>query len=399
MLPASAKHLRLVLAAEAATIRAGRRSWRRVSPDDISGSWSRSLTNLEPVVAAAQLKVATSATDVAATDLAAQGIYRAPSAFVNPSAFAGFAPDGRDLAGLLYSPATTAKTLIANGAEPPAALRSAGKALDRILKTVVADTARQSGSVDIATRPGTGYVRVVVGNTCKDCVILAGKFYRWNAGFKRHPGCDCIHQATTEALSPGAITDPLEHFNSLTEAEQNELWGEGEAQAIRDGGDIYRVYNSGRGHKGMTTLEGTGKRGFARGIEGGRLTPDGIYATAKNREEALALLERHGYILPGGQVPGGSIRGRYYEGYGALGRGGTRVGAREAVLEARRTGVRTRSRATMTGAERRLSDATLRWDAVREGRNPYSSKPLTPEIAARVEKDYRRWLRTGGQVF
>ncbi|MFB4414252.1 hypothetical protein, partial [Pantoea sp. ANP04] len=119
-----------------------------------------------------------------------------------------------------------------------------------------------------------------------------------------------------------------------------------------------------------------------------------------SRADTLKALERNGYILPGGQDPLGSIIGQR-EGYGALGRGGTRVGAREAVLEARRTGERKpNDRYTMTEAERRLFDAQLRWDAVREGRNPHSSKkPLTPEIAAKVEKDFRRWLSTGGQVF
>jgi hypothetical protein len=74
----------------------------------------------------------------------------------------------------------------------------------------------------------------------------------------------------------------------------------------------------------------------------------------------------------------------------------------------------------MTEAERRLYDAEQRWRMVQQGRNPFSSPgfgntpdpfgqrlntigagtaPLTPEIAARVEADYRRWLSTGGQVF
>lgn len=59
------------------------------------------------------------------------------------------------------------------------------------------------------------------------------------------------------------------------------------------------------------------------------------------------------------------------------------------------------SRYSATAAELRLIDASSRWEAVRQGRNPYAGdgKGLTPEIAASVEKDYRRWLRTGGQIF
>jgi hypothetical protein len=64
----------------------------------------------------------------------------------------------------------------------------------------------------------------------------------------------------------------------------------------------------------------------------------------------------------------------------------------------------------MTAAERRLDDAKARWELVQQGVNPYTApsmtlrakpleRPLTPQIAAQVEKDYRRWLTTGGQIF
>lgn len=383
-------------------LRAARKSWRKVDPSYISESWRESAAPLSPVVSGVQTQAAIAGSEYAAASLAEQGIYRTPQAFVAPQAFAGFAPDGRSLDGLLSFPAVRAKVLIAGGMSAPDALGKAGQLLDRIVTNVAADTARQSASVDIATRRGTGYVRVIVGETCRDCIVLAGRFYRWNAGFARHPGCDCIHEPTTKALSEGQVADPYAHFHSLTREEQDALWGEADAQALRDGADIYRVYNAGRNRRGapkMTTTEGTSRRGYQRGQR--RLTPDGIYKQAGSREEALQLLEQHGYILPGGQVPGGVIRGQR-EGYGALGRGGTRVGARMAVEQARMTGTRQAgSRYNATAAERRLIDASNRWEAVRQGRNPYArnGKGLTPEIAASVEKDYRRWLRTGGQIF
>jgi hypothetical protein len=114
-----------------------------------------------------------------------------------------------------------------------------------------------------------------------------------------------------------------------------------------------------------------------------------------SREDTLRLLERNGYILPGGQQPEGVLRGQR-EGFGALGRGGTRVGVREAVLEARRTGERNPAvRATMTAAERRVFDAQVNWDAVLAGRNPYGRGKLTPELAAAVENDFRRIVVNG----
>jgi hypothetical protein len=45
----------------------------------------------------------------------------------------------------------------------------------------------------------------------------------------------------------------------------------------------------------------------------------------------------------------------------------------------------------MTAAELRVFNAQTRWDAVRKGVNPFNPKrPLTPEIAARAERDFRR---------
>ena len=397
---AASYHADTVAASQALAQKTGMRLWRNLDHDSIGPSWRFAVSSLTLAVSAIQQTVAISATEVGAAELAEQGVYRAPLAFADPSSFAGVAPDGRSLEGLLESPSYRARTLIGSGAPVDDALDKAGERLSTILRTVVADTARQAMSVDIATRRGVGYTRVVVGETCPDCVILAGRFYRWNAGFKRHPGCDCIHQLTTQALSSQAITDPYEHFNSLTEAEQNEFWGHADAQAIRDGADIYQVYNSRRGRSAdhMTTLANTSMRGLMPNEV--RLTPDGIYAQATSRAEALQLLEVNKYILPGGQTPGGVLRGNVDGFAGYMGRGGTRIGATEAFREALRTGARDGSLATMTAAERRLFNATANWQAVTEGRNPYSAtKPLTPQIAADVERNYRRWLRTGGQVF
>ena len=398
---AVSRHADYVTAAQTAAVKVASRSWRRVNRAYISESWREILVDVTPAISAVQERVAVSAVEAAPFTLAEQGVYKPPSSFVDTSAFAGLAPDGRSLDGLLYSPAVRSKHLIGQGLSESDAVFAAQLQLGAIVRTLVADTARQAASVDIAARAGVGYMRVVVGETCRDCIVLAGRYYRWNAGFKRHPGCDCKHVPTTQALSGEQITDPYEHFNSLTEAEQNELWGQADAQAIRDGADVYQVYNSrrGRSRDHMTTLESTGRRGQMPGQT--RLTPDGIYAQATSREEALRLLEANSYILPGGQVPGGVIRGLEDGFAGALGRGGTRVGATASFREALRTGVRNPlDRATMTAAERRLFDSTLRWQAVLDGRNPYSSsRPLTPEIAARVERDYQRWLRTGGQVF
>lgn len=243
-------------------------------------------------------------------------------------------------------------------------------------------------------------MRMLNPPSCSRCSILAGRFYRWNTGFHRHPRCDCVHvqtNAVTAAETEGLVHDPYEYFKSLSPEDQDKNYTKAGAQAIRDGGDIFQVVNSRRGMKpgGLTTTEGTTRRGnFGRG-NGPRLTPEAIYGKGLSREQTLAELERFGYILPGGQNPTGVLRGGS-EGFGQMGRGGTRVGARNAVLEARITGVRDpRVRATMTAAERRVFDAQTNWDAVRAGRNPFSNAKnakVTPEVAARVEREYRKHI-------
>lgn len=421
---------------------AGRRSWRRVDERFLSETWQRALADLSPVVAAVQVRAAESGASYGAATLAEQGSYVAPDAFVNPAAFGGYAADGRSLDGLLYSPITTAKDLIAGGMGAAQALMQARGSLETLLRTTVADAGRQASSVDVAARRGVGYVRMLNPPSCPRCVVLAGKFFRWNTGFLRHPKCDCVHVMSTVGSTQGArdeglISDPYDYFKGLPKAQQDRLWGANPAQAIRDGADIFQVTNVKRVTSGMReagispgrnfTLEGVTRRGNARqGLNPGqrRMTPDFIYRQAAGqphpREFALDLLKTHGYILPGGQNPLGSIVGQR-EGFGALGRGGTRKAASQAVLNARATGVRDGSRYTMTEAERRLYDAKRRWEMVQQGRNPYSSPgfgstpdpfglglnrvgvgpsaPLTPRIAADVERDYRRWLASGGQKF
>jgi hypothetical protein len=233
--------------------------------------------------------------------------------------------------------------------------------------------------------------------SCPKCVILAGKFYRWNAGFRRHPRCDCRHVPSTENIAGDVTTDPYEYFHSLSGPDQDKWFTPSAAQAIRDGADIFQVVNANRGTKpgGLITTEGTSRAGnFGRG-RAPRLTPEGIYAQGLPREDTLRLLERNGYILPGGQNPTGVIRGQA-EGFGALGRGGTRVGVREAVLEARRTGERNPAlRATMTAAERRVFDAQSNWDAVQAGRNPFGHGKLTPQLSAAAENDFRNIIVNG----
>lgn len=374
-----------------------RRFWRQLNPADLSASWVRSLAGLQPALEQVQYQAAVLGAGYGASSLASQGVYEAPRSFVDPAGFVGSSPDGRSLSGLLYSPVTQVKASIATGLPPAQALKVGRGALDRNVQTMVADTGRAAASVDVAARPRIGYVRMLSLPSCPRCVILAGKYFKWNAGFKRHPRCDCRHIPSKENISGDVTTDPYEYFRSLSKEDQNRIFTESSANAIRDGADIFQVVNAERGLKpgGLVTKEGTSRRGnFGRGRPP-RLTPEGIYSQGLPREETLKLLERNGYILPGGQQPEGALRGQR-EGFGALGRGGTRVGVRNAIEEARRSGVRDPAvRATMTAAERRVFDAQRNWDAVSAGRNPFGNSKLTPALAAAAENDFRRIIVNG----
>jgi len=431
---AAVKHYKQIQRLQALAVVTAMELWSEVSLTDLTGSWAAQLPLLLPVLTDVQAKAADAGAGYGAETLADQGLYEAPAHFVNASAFAGLASDGRSLAGLLYAPVPHTKTLIAGGLDPRAALQQGGKFLTTLTRTQVADAGRGAASVDTVARPRIGYVRMLNPPSCSRCSVLAGRFYRWNAGFRRHPRCDCIHVQTTAvhaARSEGLIHDPYDYFKSLSPAEQDKAYTKAGAQAIRDGGDIFQVVNSRRGMtyagessdgtsrgqalKSAFTSEGTSKRGNFRSLSGDstrgrRLTPEAIYElNGSNRAAVLADLEKYGYILPGGQNPLGSITGQR-EGYGALGHGGAYQAARKRVEDAITYGRDPAVRATMTEAERRLFDAKARWELVQQGINPYSApsmtprakvmgSPLTPQIAAQVEKDYRRWVATGGQVF
>lgn len=368
-------------------------AWREVDPGRISESWERQLPVATVAVTSAQISAAESAHWSDGAVRVATGQYVLPDAFPVPEEFAGTSSDGGDLSAALYVPAIRAKQRIGSGVAPGVAVRDVRAEFDKIVRGMVADSGRQMATAGNATRFTGGYVRMLNPPSCSRCSILAGRWYRWNTGFQRHPGCDCVHIPSKSgdwARDEGFISDPYEYFNSLSEADQARLYGKDSAQAIQDGADIFQVENAKRGRGGdkMSTTASTGRRGIYRG-PGERLTPDGIYARAGgDRDRALRDLERYGYILPGGQEPHGVLRGQR-EGYGQMGRGGTRVGARWSVEEARRTGVRhPMSRATMTAAERARFDAGANWDAVREGRNPFGSGPLTDKMRLQVERDF-----------
>lgn len=296
--------------------------WSQVDPARIADSWAAMLPDATTVVTAAQLGAARAADDYLDEALAAQEISTEAAAVVAPTAFAGVASDGRALASLLANPVITSLVSIQSGASVSTALASGQANLDMLVRTQVADAGRLADQVALtARRSTTGYVRITVGNSCSRCLILAGRTYRWSSGFLRHPRCDCIHLPTTIAQAGKLHQDPESIYARMSPADRTRAgFSRADQLAIQDGADLNQVVNSRRGlytagGRGFTH-EGTSRRGTFGGYEmlpdgtlrrraaaergrAPRLSVDQIYRQAgTDREEALRLLRKNGYLRP-----------------------------------------------------------------------------------------------------
>lgn len=157
-------------------------------------------------------------------------------------------------------------------------------ALDRLVSSLVGDAGRTAAAVDMGRRPAlTGYVRSLRPPTCSRCAILAGRVYRYSQGFPRHPLCDCLMTPTTQTIGPYLVTDPREAIENG--------WVRGlskaDTTALEAGADLNQVVNVRR--TGLTV----GSSVLARGS---RLTPQGCLSLGSDRQDAIRLLTKHGYI-------------------------------------------------------------------------------------------------------
>ena len=141
--------------------------------------------------------------------------------------------------------------------------------------------------VDTATRKNVGYVRMLNPPSCR-CSVLAGRFYRWNNGFLRHPKCDCVHVQTPAtaraAETEGLVHDPYEYFIAAPARRRRTTRRPGRRLSMT--ALTSSRFNSrpadgySRAAEGLFTSEGTTKRGNFRAGEltkGKRLTVDAIY--------------------------------------------------------------------------------------------------------------------------
>lgn len=268
------------------------RLWAQIDRSNLAASWRAFLPRALIILSAAQALAASAADsyvgDTTGGQAEAVGRVRAYS-------LADVASDGRPLISLLERPLFTALQQIGAGATPARGLAAGRFALDMITRTQVADAGRVAVGVSIAARPQvTGYVRLVAGRACARCLILAGRVYRWNKGFARHPRCDCRHAPCMGAVPGGLVTSPRAYFDALGPAEQDALLGKAGATAVREGADMARVVNARRGMRTaadgrLYTTEAAGRLP--------RLMPEQIFRDARDRDDAIRLLRLHGFLI------------------------------------------------------------------------------------------------------
>ncbi|MGW6739716.1 hypothetical protein ACWGDX_03035 [Streptomyces sp. NPDC055025] len=302
--------------------------WRQLDPRDLDMSWAAIAAGLTAAVTEGQQDTAATADEYVAAVLAADGAESQAEGKVNPAAFAGTAADGRPLRSLFYEPLIDVKWNMSQGVMARESLLSGLNALLRAAATEAADAGRTAAGASIAgNRTIQGYIRVVNPPACARCIILAGVEYGWNAGFQRHPKCDCVHMPATLIARGrhhrGAFS-PTAYFNSLSQREQDKIFTRAGAQAVRDGASLTSVVNARRGMytadaygtRVRATRDSTTRRGAffrqerQRAIQRGlvprsgrgfrlmtpRLLPEEIYRIAGSRAEAIAMLRRFGYL-------------------------------------------------------------------------------------------------------
>lgn len=276
------------------------RRWATVDPQAIPTTWQRGSAALAVTVAGAQLAAAQQADPYVQAALPAESVLPATEYAVAAGAFAGVAADGRDLVSLLYQPAIVALVGIQGGQPVERSLAAGYAALDTMVRTEVADAGREADLVANTAHGVDGYIRHVVGATCNRCIILAGRWYRYSAGFQRHPRCDCVMVPAAEGEQP--TVNPEQIYRDMTPTERSAAgWSQAEQEALNLGADIAQVTNVHR--KGSIyvaggrqyTRESTSRRGASPRTP--RPTLRQIFADARgDRGEAVRLLKRFGYL-------------------------------------------------------------------------------------------------------
>ena len=161
--------------------------WRRMG-DDFDPSWAAIRPEMLSMVELGRAAAVNQALGYTAAVLAETNQVDSAVGELAAGAFLSSAPDGRSVGGLLDEAIIGAKVAVGNGATAADALAQSGRWLSMVSLTLLADTRREVYAADIVQRRTVaGYTRMLNPPSCARCIILAGRWYRWNAGFARHP--------------------------------------------------------------------------------------------------------------------------------------------------------------------------------------------------------------------
>lgn len=312
------------------TANEARRIWRRGMGDDFDSSWRRTGPSILNVLVEGQSQMIGGAARYVPQVLDELRIPDRPAGDLVADSLIGVASDGRPLDTLAGQAVVTAKVVIGDGGTTQQGLAAGADFMHLMAMLQVADAARVAVGIGTASRRNlSGHVRVLNPPVCQRCAILGGRFYRWSAGFDRHPGDDCTMMPVSteaEARSAGVINSP----EALYRAGGIKDITEAQAEAISEGAKLQDVVNVYRGMGTTVTerLPSTRRLHLAskaaraedaarrqasiaaghpdllapfahlpRATGVARLTPEGIYRIAgSDRNEAIRLLRREGYI-------------------------------------------------------------------------------------------------------
>lgn len=250
--------------------------------------WSAAVADSAPVLLEAQ-QVAVATSPAYLDDvLEAQGAATASEIKLRPQGFIDHGDGGGSwLKNLIYAPTSAYQAAITGGYGTAVAAARGRYVAQVIVKDGLRDSSRAADSLGMFGRKVGLTVRMLRGKTCGRCAVLAGRIYKVE-GFRRHLNCDCYNVpfAGSESRAGKWRTDPAAYFNSLSASEQDEIFGEAGAIAIRASTSketaISQVVNADQGvytvDTGGRQLQATRSGTTVRGLYGGyEVQPDGSF--------------------------------------------------------------------------------------------------------------------------
>lgn len=246
------RHNRLrIQLGHAATVKS-LRMWKQINVQELDAGWDAIAPTMTALVTSAQVTAARqSAPYLNAIDDSYDrdhGDYT-----LVPEAFGGVTLEGREVGPAMFGAVTHTKQLIGKGKAPFQAFESGAAFLATVIKTSIADMGRAADRTLGTAKTYTMYVRVVNGNACSRCAILAGEVSSSRTAFLRHANCQCsqVPLGPDGHVPEGLFSSPEEYFESLSTAEQDRVFTKSGAWAIRHGASPIDVVNARRGAYGI----------------------------------------------------------------------------------------------------------------------------------------------------